>query len=452
MTSSPRYDAYRDTGIEWLGQIPAHWRIAPLKYLASFSSGGTPSKDNPAYWTGALPWASAKDLKSDSLDDTSDHISELAISHGGVTLEPAGSVLVLVRGMMLARTFPVVITRAPMAINQDLKALRGIGTVQNEFLAWLLRGTERESLSRIDEAGHGTKALRMEAWTSLSLCIPPPHEQRIIAAFLDRETAKIDALVEEQQRLVALLKEKRQAVISHAVTKGLDPNAPMKHSGIEWLGEVPAHWDISRLKRATVLLKDGTHLPPPRVSDGIPLLSVRNIESGRFGLRDDDSLISEADYAELSRAFVPMPNDVLLAIVGATLGKVALIPAGLGRFHIQRSVAILRSSPAVRPEWLRNAIASDGFQRLLWEHVGYSAQPGIYLGSLADFCIPVPPNEEQLEIAAFLTAETSKIDNLTAEAESAITLLQERRSAVISAAVTGKIDVRSLVPVEADAA
>lgn len=116
-------------------------------------------------------------------------------------------------------------------------------------------------------------------------------------------------------------------------------------SGVEWLGEVPAHWAIARLKRACSLIKDGTHLPPPRVEQGIPLLSVRNVEDGRFDFRDDDSMISEADYDALARSFVPRPQDVLLAIVGATIGKTAIVPDGFDRFHIQRSLAVFRTAP-----------------------------------------------------------------------------------------------------------
>lgn len=217
----------------------------------------------------------------------------------------------------------------------------------------------------------------------------------------------------------------------------------MKDSGIAWLGDVPAHWEVVPLKRICELLKDGTHLPPPRVAEGVPLLSVRNIQNGQFDLRDDDSLISEDDYRVLCKAFTPQPNDVLLAIVGATLGKTALVPNGIGLFHIQRSVAIFRPTVEMQAEYLHLLFQSIGFQKLLWEYVGFSAQPGIYLGTLAEFRVTLPPLAEQHAIAAFLDEETAKFDTLTAEANRAIALLQERRSALISAAVTGKIDVRS---------
>jgi type I restriction enzyme S subunit len=275
---------------------------------------------------------------------------------------------------------------------------------------------------------------------------PPLLEQAQIADFLDHETAKIDELVAEQRRLMELLKEKRQAVISHAVTKGLNPDAPMKPSGIEWLGEVPAHWEVVPLKHLCALIKDGTHLPPARVDDGVPLLSVRNLIDGKFVLRDDDSMIAEESYQELCRAFVPRTDDVLLAIVGATLGKTAVIPSGLGSFHIQRSVAIFRTrSELFRPQLLNFVFQSSSFQSLLWEQVGFSAQPGIYLGTLQEIRIPIPPVYEQNEIVESISSRTDELTELTAEAQRAIALLQERRTALISAAVAGQIDVRGFV-------
>ena len=157
----------KDSGVAWLGEVPAHWDVAPIKYLVKFRSGGTPSKDRLDYWDGEIPWASAKDMKADRLCDTGDHISDTAIEEGGASLLDEGNVLIVVRGMILARTFPVALTGAPMAINQDLKGLQPASKMSSEFLAWYLRGTAAESLSRLDEAGHGTKALRMDAWASM---------------------------------------------------------------------------------------------------------------------------------------------------------------------------------------------------------------------------------------------------------------------------------------------
>lgn len=257
--SFPRLKSYVQSGVDWLGEVPTHWRVVPLKHLATFRSGGTPNKDRVDFWSGDVPWASAKDLKADVLADTIDHLSTLAVDSGAAALVPAGAVVVLVRGMMLARAFPVAMTAVPMAINQDLKALVVRPGLQSRYLAWLLRGASEESLSRIDEAGHGTKALRMEAWTSMLLPLPPEGEQELIANFLDRETAKIDALVEEQRRLIQLLKEKRQAVISHAVTRGLDPNSPTLAKEIlnAVMDALTAHETMSKQALNSEKVRDG---------------------------------------------------------------------------------------------------------------------------------------------------------------------------------------------------
>lgn len=219
---------FKDSGIPWLGQVPEHWEVMPLKYLVSLKSGGTPSKANLEYWDGNVPWASAKDLKTEALTDTADHVTELAVASGAATLLPAGTVLVVVRGMILARTFPVTQTLAPMAINQDLKGVTPKAGLHASFLAWLLRGSASESLQRLDEAGHGTKALRMDAWTSMALPVPPEKEQLQIASYLSKRTAQLDELVRETEGAFELLKERRSALIAAAITGQIDVRSAMK--------------------------------------------------------------------------------------------------------------------------------------------------------------------------------------------------------------------------------
>lgn len=212
----------KPSGVEWLGEVPAHWVVQPLKHVVSLKSGGTPSKANLAYWDGDVPWASSKDLKVEELADTQDHITQQALDEGAAELVAAGSLLIVVRGMILIHTFPVVKTLVPMAINQDLKALTPCQVLNIDFLALLLRGSSRETLGRVDEAAHGTKVLRLEDWTSLPLPIPPIHEQFRIVAEVVRHLAEIDTLTAEAQRAIALLQERRTALISAAVTGQID--------------------------------------------------------------------------------------------------------------------------------------------------------------------------------------------------------------------------------------
>lgn len=224
----------------WLGDVPTHWNVKPLKYLVELRSGGTPSKDNLEYWSGDVPWASAKDLKVEKLEDTIDHITQKAVDDRTATLVRAGAVLVVVRGMILARMFPVVETLVPMAINQDLKAVLPQSGLNGSFLAWLLRGSADESLQRLDEAGHGTKALRMDAWTSMLLPIPPLEEQIELNDFISRETAKLDALRAQSTRAIVLLKERRAALIAAAVTGQIDVRGTVPQAVTEIPETIPA--------------------------------------------------------------------------------------------------------------------------------------------------------------------------------------------------------------------
>ena len=155
--------------------------------------------------------------------------------------------------MILAHSFPVAVTAAPVTINQDMKALRLIDGVDAFYFAWALDGLARGIIATVvEEAAHGTRAIRMDQWRSLVVPLPPSPEQRAIVAFLDRETAKIDALAARKERLIEMLQEKRTALITRAVTRGLDPNVPMKDSGVEWLGRLPSHWEVKPVKTALV--------------------------------------------------------------------------------------------------------------------------------------------------------------------------------------------------------
>lgn len=212
----------KDSGVEWLGPVPAHWLTTPLKHIMTMSSGGTPSKDRPDFWDGAYPWASAKDLKVEVLEDTQDHISEVAISEGGAALIEPGAVLIVVRGMILLHTLPVTVNAVPMAINQDLKALRSKSICDSGYLAVLLRGLSKEILGRTDQAAHGTKALREGDWTGMLVPLPPLEEQIAVAKHIASVGLKIDTLIAKAEQAIALQKEHRTALISAAVTGKID--------------------------------------------------------------------------------------------------------------------------------------------------------------------------------------------------------------------------------------
>ena len=277
----------------------------------------------------------------------------------------------------------------------------------------------------------------------LRIAIPQPDEQAAIVRFLDHATHRLDRAIRAKRKTIALLNEQKQAIIHRAVTRGLDPDVKLKDSGIPWLGQIPAHWEVMPLKRTCSLVRDGTHLPPARTLTGFPLLSVRNMVGGRLVRRADDSFISKADFEQLNSSFVVRPNDVLMAIVGATLGKVAVVD-DIGPFHIQRSVSILRPrSELMSHAFLATFLRSPRLQQHLWQSVAFSAQPGIYLGFVANIPVPVPPTiAEQVSICDGLQRELSPIGTAISRIEREIDLLREYRTRLIADVVTGKLDVR----------
>ncbi len=432
--SFQRYPKYKDSGVEWLGKLPAHWTLKKLKYAANFASGGTPSKAIPAYWDGDVPWASSKDLKSESLTDTTDHITEKAVVDGAQMIE-AGDLMVVVRGMILAHTFPVTKALVRMAINQDLKGVRPLTGWQSDYFAHVLRASSPETFRRLDEAGHGTKALRMEAWVGMEIPCPPEAEQAAIAAFLDRETAKIDALVAEQERLIELLKEKRQAVISHAVTKGLNPDAPMKDSGVGWLGRIPAHWKTIQSRRMfrvrsepareadrqlTASQKYGVLFQSDFVeAEGRRVVEVIKWTENLLHVEPDDFIISMRSF-QSGIEWCGLRGSTSYHYVMLTPVKHVFPPFFARLFKSSSYIQALRTT---------TDLIRDG-QELRYSH-------------FVQVDLPVVPLAEQESIANFLDVETRKIDPLIQQAQRAIDLLQERRTALISAAVTGQIDVRS---------
>ncbi|MCA2990979.1 restriction endonuclease subunit S, partial [Gemmatimonas sp.] len=266
----------------------------------------------------------------------------------------------------------------------------------------------------------------------------------------DRETAKIDALVAEQRRLMDLLREKRQAVISHAVTKGLNPEAPMKDSGVEWLGAVPAHWDLNPLKRYIAFITSGSRGWADHYADkGDVFLRIANLtrETIRLDL-DDVQRVQVPEGAEGERTRVES-GDILFSIT-AYLGSVAVIPDSFEGGYVSQHVALVRVNKALlEPTFGAYAALSICGQTWFQRQSYGGTKIQLSLDDVRDLPIPVPPIEEQRSIVGFIEAELSRLEEMSAEAMRAVTILNERRAALITAAVTGQIYVRGLALSEA---
>ena len=334
----PRYPAYKDSGVEWLGQIPAHWEVKRLKFVVSFHGGGTPSKDNLNYWNGDIPWVSPKDMKAESITDTEDHITGDAVADSATRVIQPGAVLIVVRSGILRHSLPVAINIRPVALNQDMKALIPNRSLEASYLKYLIAGHQSTLLVQWRKEGATVESIEHEPLVNTSCPFPSPLEQKAITDFLDRETAKIDALVAKKERLIQLLQEKRTALISHAVTKGVDLSVPMKNSSIEWPGAIPAHWQVSRLKILTSFVTSGSRGWAEHYSDdGAIFLRIGNLSRTSIDpdLRDIQ-YVSPPQGAEQERTRVQR-DDVLISIT-AYIRAVAVVADDIGEAYVNQHI------------------------------------------------------------------------------------------------------------------
>ena len=306
------------------------------------------------------------------------------------------------------------------------------------YLAYLFDAKEFRTQIRLAVKGVKVFSITQAILRGADIWVPSDDEQKNIASFLDHETAKIDALIEKQQRLIELLKEKRQAVISHAVTKGLNPNAPMKDSGVEWLGEVPAHWEMKKLRFLGEARNGLTYSPEDIVDEGEGTLVLRssNVQNMKIAFGDNVYV-----NKQIPKRIITCLNDILICSRNgsrALIGKNALIEENAAGLAYGAFMMVFRSEVNPYLFWVLNS--------QLFEY-----QSGTFLTSTINqltveningFEIPLPPAEERSAIIVYVKERTSKIDVLISQVESSLALIHERRTALISAAVTGKIDVR----------
>lgn len=434
------YPRYKDSGVEWLGQVPVHWDVVRLKHLFFIINGGTPDSEIAEYWDGNIPWVTPDDL-GDLVDpiiqSTRRYITEAGYQSCGTTLAPAGSLVLSTR----APIGHVAIAGVDLCTNQGCRCLVFRRPSVPKFFYFQLIAARPELVSW----GQGStfKELSRAKLGDVYLTVPPEPEQRWIATFLDRETAKIDALVEKKRRLIELLEERRSALITKAVTKGLTPNAPMKQSGVEWLGEIPDHWTVRRLRHVAVIN------PAPEVTTKLsPALDVSFVPMEAVGEWGGLKLESTRPLEEVRGSGYTYfcDGDVLVAKITPCFenGKGALA-AGLvnGVGFGSTELHVIRPGPELDPAFLTYVTFSRPFRIVgQIEMKGAAGQQRVPEDFVKDFPVPLPPLSEQRAIAAFLDRETAKIGTLIAKVRQGIERLMEFRQALIFAAVTGKIDVR----------
>ncbi|MEK8022560.1 MAG: restriction endonuclease subunit S [Candidatus Hydrogenedentota bacterium] len=420
------YSKYKLSGVEWLGKVPKGWAVKRLKHCVALqrkkkmpdSESNYLRLENIESWTGKLT-------------STEPHAND----GDAISFEPHDVLFGKLRPY-LAKAW---LSDRAGVCSSELLVLRPL-ELDPKFLAlWALN---RDFVSEIDSSTFGTKMPRAE-WNfigNMPTLVPNITDQRAIAAFLDRETGRIDALVAKKERLIELLKEKRQALITRAVTKGLDPNAKMKDSGVEWLGQVPEGWEVTPFTKMVTEKSDYRGRTPEKIDDGVLLITARNIRMGFIDYECSQEYISDASYVETMKRGFPKNGDILFTSE-APLGNVALVDREDVALA-QRVIRFRMNPERIASTYALFAMMSAYFQDQLKRLATGSTAEGIKASKLFSLRLLVPSLAAQRAITTHLDHETTKLDALAEKTTQAIEKLKEYRAALISAAVTGKIDLR----------
>jgi type I restriction enzyme, S subunit len=432
------YPAYKDSGVEWLGKIPVHWEVKRLKEHVDLING-YPFESALFSITDGIPLIRIRDLTAGTTETfyTGSQINNAMVFDNDVLIGMDGD-------------FNVCWWQGgPALLNQRVSCLRSQGLVDLRFVYYLLHFP----LKVINDLTWFTtvKHLSSAQIISIHYGYPPINEQRSIAAFLDRETARINALIAKKERLIKLLQEKRAALISHVVTKGLDSSVPTKESGIEWIERIPAHWEIKRVRDVTELLQTGPFGSQLHSSDyssinGIPVINPSHLKDGRI-YPDWDCTVDDEIRLRLVRHELH-EGDIVFARRGE-MGRCALVTEMESGWLCGTGSLLMRPRVTLTvPSFLNKVLSTNGVKDwLLLESVG-STMDNLNTSILSRIPLPIPPLPEQQAIIDFIDRETARLDVLISRIRDGIEKLKEYSTSLISAAVTGKIDVRGEISMQ----
>lgn len=447
MAKYQKYAEYKDSGIKWLGEIPSHWTNTKVKFEAYVKARvgwhGLKSDD----FTDEGPYlVTGSDFKGTNIDwSQCYHCDEPRYEQDPYIQLRDGDLLITKDGTIGKVALVSNLKDDEKAtLNSGIFVVRPLrNNFSTKFYFWLLQSKVFKEFVDFNKTGSTIVHLYQDTFVNFEYASPNLEDQIQISNFLDHETAKIDTLIAKQEKLIELLKEKRQAVISHAVTKGLNPNVVMKDSGVEWLGQVPEHWQLVPLKYLCTFSGGGTPTKDNLSywTDGnIPWVSPKDMKT--FWISETQDYITEKAVKESSTNIVEQTS-LLMVVRSGILQRTIPIAINTVPVTMNQDMKALKFGKRVLVEYIANLIHGNTAQLLLeWSKEGATVE-SIEHEYLANSVMPVPPLTEQKEIIQFISEKMNVYELLTEKAELQIKFLQERRTALISSAVTGKIDVRN---------
>lgn len=441
-----RYDKYKPSKIPWIGNIPCHWYVKKLRFISDVQFSNVDKKIVEGEQE--IKLCNYLDVYNNDFigKDIDFMISTASLEEIQKFRLKAGDVLATKDSedpndigvpALVKDDFEDVICGYHLAqIRPSKTALLGM------YLFRLLQSDIIRQHFATQANGITRFGLSVSSFKDLQVLLPSLPEQTVIACYLDKKTTQIDDLITKKQRLIELLKEERAAIINQVVTKGINPHVKMKDLGIEWLGEIPKHWEVKKLKY--IIEKIGSGVTPKGGAsvykqEGIPLLRSQNVHFD--GLRlDDVAFISEEIHTEMIGSRV-LAGDVLLNITGASIGRCCVVPADIKEANVNQHVCILRPAKTIDSHFLCNYLTSEKGQIQIFSSEKGISREGLNYEQTKSFIVPIPPKTEQHEIINYIANENKIFGKTISKIQREIELLQEYRTALISEVVIGKIDV-----------
>lgn len=425
------YSTYKNSGVEWLGEIPRHWEALSNKFIFKLNKNLVGKK------------SSDYDLLSLTLNGVIKRDMENPQGKFPAEFDTYQEVK---KGDFIFCLFDVEETPRTVGLSDFDGMITGAYTVMqvnehfdNSFLYYFYLNLDAGK--RMKPLYTGLRnTISKDNFFSFKTFVPPIEEQTAIANFLDDKTTKIDQAIAIKEKQIELLKERRQILIHKAVTRGLNENVKLKDSGVEWIDEIPEHWEVCFFKRVIRLIKDGTHGTYQRVSEGRVLLSAKNVHPDGIRISGEESLISEKDYLNITKNGFPKKGDLLVTCVG-TIGR-AFVYDLEESLAFQRSVAFLRLNKLKADSiFFKFYVESTIYQFALKQLTKTSAQGGVYMGDIMNSIIIFPPLSEQNEIANYIQTQSTKIATAISLKEQEIEKLREYKISLVNGVVTGKVKV-----------
>jgi type I restriction enzyme S subunit len=436
------YEEYKDSGVEWIGKIPSHWVVIRPKYLVKKPVEYGLNLSSDMYSDSGVRFIRTTDIDDMGLLSSEGvYLNEELIDESSLLEE--GDFLIS-RSGTIGRAYVHSLSNIPASWAGYLVRLKFSRLSICKYFFWFTKSKIFESW--LDENRIESTISNVNGQKYANIPVPFPDstsEIECILDYIEKKISLIDALIAKKERQVELLREQRVAMINQAVTKGLNPNAPMKDSGVEWIGEIPRHWEAMALKNiVNIKITDGPHETPELVDEGIPFVSAEAVQGGKVNLDSRRGNITKEQHEIYAKKCLAQRNDIFLVKSGATTGKLAYVDID-DEFAIWSPLALIRAnSEIILSKLLFLSLGSSYFQNQVQIFWSYGTQPNIGMKVLENLKVIVPSFIEQTKLLTQLEKVTLKIDTLIGKVEKQIELQKEYRTALISAAVTGKIDVR----------